>query len=127
MLLSLCVYLYIFEFRAEEKLAISKQYLIPALIKLTGVSAERIQIEDSALNLLIRSYCRESGVRNLQKHVEKIFRKVAFKLVSDKLDKVVVTADNLSELVGKPIFSSDRMYLETPPGILTKSKMCASS
>ncbi len=58
-------------------------------------------------------------MRNLQKHIEKIFRKVAFKLVNDKLESVHVNADNLEELVGKPIFSSDRMYLETPPGVVT--------
>ena len=58
-------------------------------------------------------------MRNLQKHIEKIFRKVAFKLVSDKLECVNVNAQNLEELVGKPIFSSDRMYDLTPPGVVT--------
>jgi ATP-dependent Lon protease len=89
------------------------------LIKQTGVSNERIKIDDLALNSLIRFYCRESGVRNLQKHIEKIFRKVAFKLVNDKLDCVQVEEANLSDFVGKPIFSSERLYLETPPGVVT--------
>ena len=104
---------------AEEKVAIAKQYLIPQAIKNTGVSKEKISIEDGALHKLIKAYCRESGVRNLQKHVEKIFRKVAFKLVSDKLEHVHVSEENLQDFVGKPIFTSDRLYVETPPGVVT--------
>ena len=104
---------------AEEKLAIAKQYLIPQAIKHTGVKQEQITINDDALNRLIKYYCRESGVRNLQKHVEKIFRKVAFKLVNEKMTHVHIDENNLQEFVGKPIFTSDRMYQETPPGVVT--------
>lgn len=57
---------------AEEKLAIAKQYLIPQAIKHTGVNAHQILVDDEALNMLIKYYCRESGVRNLQKHIEKV-------------------------------------------------------
>jgi Lon-like ATP-dependent protease len=55
-------------------------------------------------------------VRNLQKQIEKIFRKVAFKLVNDKEELVNVDEKNLHDFVGKPIFTSDRMYDLTPPG-----------
>jgi Lon-like ATP-dependent protease len=103
---------------AEEKLAIAKQYLIPQAIKLTGVKSEQLTIHDEALKTLIKSYCRESGVRNLQKQVEKIFRKAAFKIVKESLTHVDVNESNLSEFVGKPVFTSDRMYLETPPGVV---------
>lgn len=103
---------------AEEKLAIARQYLIPQCIRLTGVKSEQITISDAALSRLIKYYCRESGVRNLQKHVEKIFRKVALKLISLKLDHVDVNESNLHEFVGKPIFPTDRMYLETPAGVV---------
>lgn len=58
----------------EEKIAIARQYLIPQATKESGVSSEQIEITDSALLTLIKSYCRESGVRNLQKHVEKVRR-----------------------------------------------------
>lgn len=57
-------------------------------------------------------------MRNLQKHVEKIFRKAAFKIVKEGLEHVNVDEANLHEFVGKPIFTSDRMYLETPPGVV---------
>lgn len=57
---------------AEEKMAIARQYLIPQAMRDCGITAEHIDIEDDSLKTLIRSYCRESGVRNLQKHIEKV-------------------------------------------------------
>ena len=66
----------------------------------TGVKSENISVSDGALNRLIKFYCRESGVRNLQKQIEKIFRKVAFKLVKENMSHVDVTEENLQDLVG---------------------------
>lgn len=103
---------------AEEKLAISKQYLIPQAMKDSGLKTENIEITDGSLISLIKSYCRESGVRNLQKQIEKIVRKVAFKVVRKETENLVVTDENLAELVGKPIFTTDRMYDVTPPGVV---------
>ncbi|KAL0101790.1 hypothetical protein PUN28_019140 [Cardiocondyla obscurior] len=103
---------------AEEKLAIAKQYLVPQARTESGLSKEQINIQDNALTTLIKSYCRESGVRSLQKHIEKVHRKVAFKVVKKEADKVDVTMDNLQEFVGKPVFTHDRMYDITPPGVV---------
>ncbi|XP_065081617.1 lon protease homolog, mitochondrial isoform X2 [Ochlerotatus camptorhynchus] len=103
---------------AEEKVAIAKQYLIPQAKKNCGLEDKHINITDEALNLLIRSYCRESGVRNLQKQIEKVFRKVTFKIVRKEIESAEITGDNLNELVGKPIFTHDRMYESTPPGVV---------
>lgn len=58
---------------AEEKLAIAKQYLLPQAMGDSGLKENQIKVEDEALNILIRNYCRESGVRNLQKHIEKVW------------------------------------------------------
>nr|XP_033320792.1 lon protease homolog, mitochondrial isoform X1 [Megalopta genalis] len=103
---------------AEEKVAIAKQYLVPQAMNDSGLSNLQINMDDSALNLLIKFYCRESGVRNLQKHIEKVHRKVAFKVVKKEAEKVNVTAENLHEFVGKPVFTHDRMYDITPPGVV---------
>lgn len=103
---------------AEEKVAIAKQYLIPTAKKDSGVTDDNIEIQESALSSLIKSYCRESGVRNLQKHIEKLVRKVAFKLVKKECEKFEVTDQNLQQLVGKPIFTHERMYELTPPGVV---------
>ncbi|XP_061518345.1 lon protease homolog, mitochondrial isoform X2 [Anopheles gambiae] len=103
---------------AEEKLAIAKQYLIPQAKRDSGVEDKHISITDDALHALIKSYCRESGVRNLQKQIEKIVRKVAFKVVRKEADFTEVSGTNLSDLLGKPIFTQDRMYESTPPGVV---------
>uniref|UniRef100_A0A671UWM3 endopeptidase La n=1 Tax=Sparus aurata TaxID=8175 RepID=A0A671UWM3_SPAAU len=57
---------------AQEKLAIAERYLVPQLRSLCGLTEEKASISSDALSLLIRQYCRESGVRNLQKQVEKV-------------------------------------------------------
>lgn len=103
---------------AQEKLAIAERYLVPQLRNLCGLTDEKSAISSEALKLLIRQYCRESGVRNLQKQVEKVFRKVAFRIVNGEETAVEITPDNLQEYVGKPIFTVDRMYDVTPPGVV---------
>ncbi|XP_055799776.1 lon protease homolog, mitochondrial [Salvelinus fontinalis] len=103
---------------AQEKLAIAEKYLVPQLRTQCGLTEDTTNISPEALNLLIRQYCRESGVRNLQKQVEKVFRKVAFRIVSGEETAVQVTPDNLQDYVGKPIFTVDRMYDVTPPGVV---------
>ncbi|XP_037530667.1 lon protease homolog, mitochondrial [Nematolebias whitei] len=103
---------------AQEKLAIAELYLVPQLRSLCGLNEEKVSLSSEALGLLIRQYCRESGVRNLQKQIEKVFRKVAFCIVSGDQSSVTVTPDNLQEYVGKPIFTVDRMYDITPPGVV---------
>uniref|UniRef100_A0A6Q2Y8A1 Lon protease homolog, mitochondrial n=1 Tax=Esox lucius TaxID=8010 RepID=A0A6Q2Y8A1_ESOLU len=103
---------------AQEKLAIAEKYLVPQLRTQCGLTEDTTNISPDALNLLIRQYCRESGVRNLQKQVEKVFRKVAFRIVSGEETAVQVTPDNLQDYVGKPIFTVDRMYDSTPPGVV---------
>lgn len=102
----------------EEKISIARQYLIPQSTKDCGVSNDQIEITDNALLALIKSYCRESGVRNLQKHIEKIVRKVAFKIVKKEAEQMTVSDDNIETYVGKPIFTHDRMYESTPPGVV---------
>lgn len=101
---------------AEEKMNIAEKYLIPQAKRDTGVSDTQVTIEPDALQTLIKSYCRESGVRNLQKQVEKIFRKAAFKLVQGEVDSIIVGRQNLQDFVGKPVFTHDRLYDITPPG-----------
>nr|XP_020512747.2 lon protease homolog, mitochondrial-like [Labrus bergylta] len=103
---------------AQEKLAIAERYLVPQLRSQCGLTEEKASISSDALGLLIRQYCRESGVRNLQKQVEKVFRKVAFSIVSGEQNTVTVTPDNLQDFVGKPVFTVDRMYTVTPPGVV---------
>ncbi|KAF8764249.1 Lon protease like protein [Argiope bruennichi] len=82
---------------AEEKIAIAENYLIPQARDATG---------------------GESGVRNLQKQIEKILRKGAFKLVKKEITSVEISETNLQDFVGKPLFTQDRLYETTPPGVV---------
>eukprot|EP01027_Heterolobosea_sp_BB2_P018802 GEZU01026428.1.p1 GENE.GEZU01026428.1~~GEZU01026428.1.p1 ORF type:complete len:924 (-),score=298.93 GEZU01026428.1:468-3239(-) len=101
----------------EEKVQISKKYLIPHTRAETGLSPKNIIIRDGAIVELIKSYCREAGVRNLQKHIEKMFRKAAYKVAKGETGVISITRDNLVEFVGQPVYTSDRFYPRTPVGV----------
>uniref|UniRef100_A0A8C5LBC8 Lon protease homolog, mitochondrial n=1 Tax=Jaculus jaculus TaxID=51337 RepID=A0A8C5LBC8_JACJA len=103
---------------AQEKLAIAERYLVPQARNLCGLDESKAQLSAEVLTLLIRQYCRESGVRNLQKQVEKVLRKAAYKIVSGEAETVQVTPENLQDFVGKPVFTVERMYDMTPPGVV---------
>ncbi|XP_075401486.1 lon protease homolog, mitochondrial [Tenrec ecaudatus] len=103
---------------AQEKLAIAERYLVPQARALCGLDESKAKLSSDVLTLLIKQYCRESGVRNLQKQVEKVLRKSAYKIVSGEAEAVEVTPTNLQDFVGKPVFTVERMYDVTPPGVV---------
>ncbi|KAJ3101497.1 ATP-dependent Lon protease pim1 [Phlyctochytrium planicorne] len=140
---------------SEEKVAIAEKYLAPAAMKSSGLEAGEVEVARSAVEGLIRFYCRESGVRNLKKHIEKVYRKAALKIVRevDSVDEtedkssvqrdkkteseseeerkegerrvrertkgaLVVTAENLKDFVGSPVYTTDRLYETTPSGVV---------
>ena len=101
----------------EEKVEIAKRYLIPKQHEETGIKADDISIADDSLTYLIDKHCRESGVRNLQKKIQRIFRKSAVKVVNG--EKVNITTDCLQDFVGRAIWNkawvqsfSDRSFLD---------------
>ncbi|PON48219.1 Lon protease, bacterial/eukaryotic-type [Parasponia andersonii] len=65
----------------DEKMHIARDYLEKSTREACGIKPEQVEVMDAALLALIENYCRESGVRNLQKHIEKIYRKIALRLV----------------------------------------------
>jgi len=101
----------------DEKIGIADKYLIPVARKASGLTEETVHFSNEALVTLIKQYCRESGVRNLQKHIEKVFRKAALKYVENDSGAVEVLPSNLKDFVGNPIFNAERMYEVTPPGV----------
>ncbi|KAL4968597.1 endopeptidase La [Aspergillus stella-maris] len=153
---------------ADEKMAIAQRYLAPAARELTGLKDVDVTLKEDAIEELIKSYCRESGVRNLKKQIEKVYRKAAFKIVSDLGEDVLaeekaltaegkaaqeesqkdgepierssesekstaetprvalkvpdsvqvsIGKDSLTDYVGPPIYTADRLYDTFPPGV----------
>ncbi|KAG9509891.1 Lon protease-like, mitochondrial, partial [Fragariocoptes setiger] len=90
-------------YKPEEKLAIAQRYLLPNKRAAAGISDDRLIVDDDVIREIINSYCKESGVRNLQKHIEKIMRKAALKIIEENLDKIHVTVENMREFVGEPL------------------------
>ncbi|KAF5860408.1 ATP-dependent Lon protease pim1 [Aspergillus alliaceus] len=153
---------------ADEKMAIAQRYLAPAARELTGLKEVDVTLKEEAIEELIKSYCRESGVRNLKKQIEKVYRKAAFKIVRDLGEDVLaedkaltdegkaaqeeskkegesgdsihssaeattetprvalkvpesvqlsIGKDSLTDYVGPPVFTSDRLYETFPAGV----------
>ena len=154
---------------ADEKMAIADRFLAPAAKEMSGLKDVNVNLAKDAIEELINKYCRESGVRNLKKQIEKIYRKSALNIIQDlgeevfsedkaltdegkaaqgeskkdesdvkdtpdSIDKetttnprrslkvpdsvsVSIERDNLKDYVGPPVFTSDRLYETTPPGV----------
>ena len=84
----------------HEKLAIANNHLIPKQTKRHGLSKRQIKIEESALFDVIDFYTREAGVRNLEREIANICRKVAKNIVKDEVKKCVITSENLHQYLG---------------------------
>ena len=154
---------------ADEKMAIAERFLAPAAKDLSGLKDADVALKKDAIEELINKYCRESGVRNLKKQIEKVYRKSALKIVQDLGEEVFsedkglteegkaaqaeskkdesdtketpaaiekqttptprkqmkipdgvhvnIDRQNLKDYVGPPVFTSDRLYETTPPGV----------
>lgn len=90
----------------EEKFHIAKRFLWPRQVKAHGLKAGQIQITDDGLMQLITGYTREAGVRELEREIAAICRKVAKKIAEKKTKKVEVTASDLAKFLGPRKFSS---------------------
>ena len=154
---------------ADEKMAIAERFLAPAAKDLSGLKDADVALDKEAIEELINKYCRESGVRNLKKQIEKVYRKSALNIIKDlgeeafpeeaalteegkaaqeqsekdesdvketpeTIEKettsrprmsmkvpdsvhVKIDRDNLKDYVGPPVFTADRLYEKTPPGV----------
>jgi ATP-dependent Lon protease len=88
-----------------EKLEIAKRFLVRKQMEAAGLSADQIEFKDEGISSLIQYYTRESGVRNLEREVGNVTRKIVRKIVADgQKEKVVVNADKITELLGPAKF-----------------------
>ena len=102
----------------EEKMEIAKRYLIPNQMINHGLKKEEFSISPKAVEHVIDSYAREAGVRNLEKQIKKIMRKVTLKLTEGDEKSVKVTPANLEKYLGKEVFSPEELYNKSIPGVV---------
>jgi ATP-dependent Lon protease len=104
----------------EEKHHIARRHLVPRQLDNHGMSPEQVAFGDEALVKLIREYTREAGLRNLEREIASIIRKIARKRAEGLTETVAVTPDKVEEFLGAPYFLRDEMEERTIiPGVAT--------
>ncbi len=106
-------------YTADEKVSIAKQFTIPKQLKEHGLTKEQITIADDAIKSIISDYTREAGIRNLEREVAHICRKVAKDIAADEKKSVTVTADQLHALLGPIKFFSEVAERTSEAGVAT--------
>jgi ATP-dependent Lon protease len=106
-------------YTAEEKLGIAKDYLIPKQLNEHGITIENIKINDSAVLQIVSHYTREAGVRNLEREIANLCRKVARKIAEGKVKTYHISAGNLSKYLGVPKFLPEEEMEKDEVGVAT--------
>jgi ATP-dependent Lon protease len=104
----------------DEKVAIARHHLLPRQLDRTGLRADEVEIDDSALRAIVGDYTREAGVRNLERELGKLLRKVATAIASaDGSDAVHVGEDDVQTYLGRPRFFFEVAERTAVPGVAT--------
>lgn len=111
--------IYVPGYTEEEKVKIAEKYLVPKKVKEHGLKVENITISESTIRSIINYYTRESGVRNLEREVANLCRKVARKIVEEDATRFRVTAGNIESYLGKKRYRYDIIEGENEIGVTT--------
>lgn len=103
----------------EEKVNIAEQYLIPKKIKEHGLKSSNVKFSEAAIRTIINNYTRESGVRNLEREIANICRKVAKTVAEKKGGSVSISASNIEKYLGKKRYRYDKIEGENEVGVTT--------
>jgi ATP-dependent Lon protease len=103
----------------REKHAIARQYLIPRQLTDNGVTPEQLEITDDALSEIITGYTRESGVRQLEREIGRLARKVARQIASGQVERLTVDKDLVDDLLGRPKVHPEKMAGTDQVGVST--------
>jgi len=104
----------------QEKVAIARDHLLPRQIKQAGLTPEEMAVDDDAVMKVITDHTREAGVRNLERELGKIARKVATKIATTALTPPVsITPERVREFLGKPKFDNEVAARTAVPGVAT--------
>jgi ATP-dependent Lon protease len=104
-------------YTAEEKAQIARQYLIPRQLTEAGLTSEQLVISDDTLARLIRRYTREAGVRELERTLGRLARKVAVRFADGNTQPVAPAPQDLADLLGPERFTLEEMRRQLPPGV----------
>jgi len=103
----------------NEKIEIAKRHILPKQIEENGLTKSQVSFDLTSIKELVRSYTREAGVRNLEREVANVLRKVARDLVELKYDKIKITKKQVGKYLGAPRFHSELAERSTKPGVVT--------
>jgi ATP-dependent Lon protease len=103
----------------DEKINIANNYLLPKQIKDNGVKEEELNLAEGSVQEIIRSYTKESGVRNLEREISKIARKTVKKIVAGEGDKIDINPNNLSDYLGIKKFKFGELEVDDKVGVAT--------
>jgi ATP-dependent Lon protease len=103
----------------REKQEIARKYLIPRQFSENGVSPDQLTITDEALSEVITSYTRESGVRQLEREIGRLARKVARKIATQEVQQITIDRETVDDLLGRPKVHPEKMAREDEVGVAT--------
>ncbi|MDD2216315.1 MAG: endopeptidase La [Eubacteriales bacterium] len=103
----------------EEKVKIAERYLVPKKIKEHGLKNENLSISEPVIRTIINNYTRESGVRNLEREIANVCRKVARQIVEEKKQTVTISTANIEKFIGKKRYHYDKIEGENEIGVTT--------
>ena len=103
----------------DEKVQIAKRHILPKQIEENGLTKNEVTFDIHSIKELIRSYTREAGVRNLEREVANVLRKVARDLVEENNSKIKITKKKVGDYLGAPRFHSEIAERSTKPGVVT--------
>ncbi len=102
----------------DEKISIANNYLLPKQIKDNGVKDKEMKLDKDIIKEVIRGYTKESGVRNLEREISKLARKVVKKVIAGEEKEVNINSNNLSDFLGVPKFKFGELEAENRIGIV---------
>jgi ATP-dependent Lon protease len=103
----------------QEKLAIAQRFLIPRQLEQHGLDRKGLRFDEAALQAIIREYTYEAGVRNLDREIANICRKIARRVASKQTFKKRITVESLVEYLGPPSFTDDKLEEDDQIGLAT--------
>jgi ATP-dependent Lon protease len=103
----------------REKQEIARKYLIPRQFNENGVSSEQLTITEGALSEVITSYTRESGVRQLEREIGRLARKVARKIATQEVERITIEREMVDDLLGRPKVHPEKMARADEVGVAT--------